>query len=259
MNSSAMLWCNGEQDRLDPNSLQGGIKKREEREIRTLMKLDNMFIIEFFGTFRYNGEMYIVTELCTHGTLNTLIDKHKCDQTSISNGEIWKYLIQIMLGLHELHTHSIVHFDIKPANIFLGEVNTIKIGDAGSAKELSEMHTHTMEASTTYQYSAPEFFANEQSRVLSYPFDLWSVGCVLYELRFLHPPFTAPDILNLATRIQSTDPDYPTGERDEFIGIIERLLDKNPETRMTMDEFFGLDVVQQKARQIGCQLPPRKN
>ena len=231
--------------------------EEQAREVRTLMNLNNMFITEFFGTFTHEGEFYIVTELCTHGTLKSLIDKHKSEHTSIPNGEIWKYVIQMMLGLHEFHTHSLVHFDIKPANIFLGEVNTIKIGDVGSAKELSVMHTHTANAFTTFQYSAPEFFGDVQTRKLSYGFDMWSVGCVLYELCFLHPPFTAPDIFNLAKSIKSTEPVYPSGERGEFIPIIKRLLEKNPETRMTMNEFFSDAVVQRRARQVGCQLPPR--
>ena len=233
--------------------------EEQEREIRTLMKLNNMFIIEFFGTFRHEGEFYIVTELCTHGTLKSLIDEHKSEHTSIPNGELWKYLIQMMLGLREFHTHSIVHFDIKPANIFLGEANTIKIGDVGSAKEFSEMHTHTSQASTTFQYSAPEFFGDEHTRLLSFPFDMWSVGCVLYELCFLRPPFNVRSMLNLARSITSTEPDYNEGEKEEFIPIIKRLLDKNPKTRMTMDEFFNDPVVRRRGRQVGSQLSPRRH
>ena len=242
-------------------SIKGGRRgpsEEQEREIRTLMKLDHPNIIQFFGTFRHAGEMYIVTELCTHGTLKSLIDQHKSEHTSIPNGEIWRYLFQMMLGLHELHTHSLVHFDIKPENIFLGEENTIKIGDVWSAKELSETHTHTMEASTTFRYKAPQFFGDVQTREPSYGLDMWSVGCVLYELCFLHP-FTTHDISSSATSIKSLEALDPTRERAEFILIIYRLLEKNPETRMTMDEFFSDAAVQRRARQFGYQLPPRKN
>ena len=121
------------------------------------------------------------------------------------------------------------------------------------------MHTHTSQASTTPLYSPPEYFGDEQTRVLSYPFDLWSVGCVLYELCFLHPPFNAPGTDELKRLIQQTEPDYPSGEKEEFIPIIKRLLDKKQETRMKMDEFFSDRVVQRRARQVGCQLPPKKD
>ena len=85
-------------------SVQGELPTEREREIRNLMKLNNMFIIHFFATFTHEGEFYVVPKLCTH---------------------------------------SIVHFDIKPENILVEEADTIKIGDMGSTKKLSEMHTHT--------------------------------------------------------------------------------------------------------------------
>ena len=121
------------------------------------------------------------------------------------------------------------------------------------------MHTHTVRASTTFLYSAPEFFVDVQTRKLSYEFDMWSVGCVLYELCFLHPPFNARGMFEIMRLVHQTEPVYPSGEKEEFIPIIKRLLDKNPKTRMTMNEFFRDDVVQRRARQLGYILPRRKN
>ena len=222
-----------------------------EQTINSLAKLHVSFIIQFFGTFTHEGMFYIVSELCTHGTLKSLIDKYRSERCSIPDKIIWQFLIQIMLGLHHLHAHSFIHTNIIPSNLFLSDADTIKIGGLASKPFLSQK----AEAIVLSLYSPPEYLTDLP--LISYQSDMWNVGCVLYELCFLRRPFDTGGMFELMRQILQTEPDYPSGEREEFIPIIKRLLDKNQDTRMTMDEFFSDAVVQQRARQVGYILPPR--
>ena len=96
-----------------------------------------------------------------------------------------------MEGLAKLHEANIIHRDIKPANIFFHS-KLAKIGDLNVAKHLVDPFTVT-QTGTPY-YASPEVWNEEP---YNYKSDIWSLGCVLYEMAMLRPPFRAdtPDKL----------------------------------------------------------------
>ena len=98
--------------------------------------------------------------------------------------EIWDIAIKLLNGLFILHNMKIVHRDIKCANIFLGKDGSVKLGDLNVSKiaKLGLMQTQT---GTPY-YASPEVW---QDRPYDLKSDIWSVGCVLYEMCTLQPPF----------------------------------------------------------------------
>jgi len=84
-----------------------------------------------------------------------------------------------------LHDANIIHRDIKPANIFFHN-EVAKIGDLNVAKHLVDQFTVT-QTGTPY-YASPEVWNEEP---YNYKSDIWSLGCVLYEMTMLRPPFRA--------------------------------------------------------------------
>lgn len=115
---------------------------------------------------------------------------------------IWRMLAQLALGINDCHNRKegkIIHRDLKPGNIFLESIFNVKLGDFGLARILSE---HSNFATTNV--GTPFYMSPEQIEEAGYneKSDIWSLGCVIYELCNLHPPFQAANHLQLAMKIK---------------------------------------------------------
>lgn len=91
---------------------------------------------------------------------------------------------------------NIVHRDIKCANVFLTKDGVVKLGDLNVSKVANKglMHTQT---GTPY-YASPEVW---KDKPYDYKSDIWSLGCVLYEMITLLPPFTAQNMAGLSQKV----------------------------------------------------------
>jgi len=107
---------------------------------------------------------------------------------SLEEPKIWKFFIEMCLGLHYLHSFKILHRDIKTINMFLGRGNQIKIGDLGVAKLLSQTNNMAHTIVGTPYYLSPELC---EEKPYNHKSDIWSLGCVLYELCSFRHPFEA--------------------------------------------------------------------
>jgi NIMA (never in mitosis gene a)-related kinase len=98
-----------------------------------------------------------------------------------------------------MHSRNVLHRDIKAKNVFLTGKNHVRLGDLGCAKLLKAGMART-QIGTPY-YMSPEIWSNKPYDVKS---DVWAVGCLLYELAMLQPPFIANDMNGLALKIKTT-------------------------------------------------------
>ena len=96
---------------------------------------------------------------------------------------VWRVAHDILNGLNEIHEAKIIHRDIKPANVFFND-GKAQLGDLNVSKHLKDPFTVT-QTGTPY-YASPEVWSEEP---YNYKSDIWSVGCVLYEMIMLKPPF----------------------------------------------------------------------
>lgn len=117
----------------------------------------------------------------------------KKTKTKLSEQYIWYYFIQMVRGLKALHDLKIVHRDIKCANLFLTKDGRLTLGDLNVSKVAKGgmMHTQT---GTPY-YASPEVWKDKPYDNRS---DIWSLGCVLYEMITLLPPFRATSMAGLS-------------------------------------------------------------
>ena len=106
--------------------------------------------------------------------------------------EIWDITIKLVSGLLALHTMKIVHRDIKCANVFLCQDGSVKLGDLNVSK-IAKFGLMKTQTGTPY-YASPEVW---QDKPYDAKCDIWSLGCVIYELATLNPPFLAPDMNSL--------------------------------------------------------------
>lgn len=131
----------------------------------------------------------IVLEYANGGDLYNKIIDYKKKGSTMPEHEVWKIFIQIVKGLKALHDLKIVHRDIKCANIFLTKDNIVKLGDLNVSKVAKRGLLQT-QTGTPY-YASPEVWKDKPYDSKS---DIWSIGCVLYEMCALNPPFRANDM-----------------------------------------------------------------
>jgi NIMA (never in mitosis gene a)-related kinase 1/4/5 len=110
------------------------------------------------------------------GDLNKRIANHKETWQKIDEEEIWKAAYHILSGLHILHRNSILHRDMKSANIFICD-GVYKLGDLNVSKVNDNQHIMAQTQTGTPFYASPEIWRDEPYGMES---DIWSFGCILY-------------------------------------------------------------------------------
>jgi NIMA (never in mitosis gene a)-related kinase 1/4/5 len=100
-----------------------------------MAKLNNKYIVRMIESFTSDQKINIIMELCENGDLGLYLKKQMGRQ--LPETKIWKFFIEMCLGLVYLHSNRILHRDIKTINMFLTKDDSIKIGDLGVAKVLN--------------------------------------------------------------------------------------------------------------------------
>ncbi|XP_009072527.1 PREDICTED: serine/threonine-protein kinase Nek2 [Acanthisitta chloris] len=174
-------------------------------EVNLLRELRHPNIVRYYDRIidRSNTTLYIVMEYCDGGDLASLIARCSKERRFLEESFVLRVMTQLTLALKECHRRSdggvTVHRDLKPANVFLDGKQNVKLGDFGLARIL---HHDTSFAKTFV--GTPYYMSPEQMNYLSYneKSDIWSLGCLLYELCALLPPFTAYNQKELAEKIR---------------------------------------------------------
>ncbi|CAD6242202.1 unnamed protein product [Miscanthus lutarioriparius] len=144
-----------------------------EHEISLLSRLEHENIVQYFGTDKEGGKLYIFLELVTQGSLAALYQKYRLQDSQVS-----AYTRQILNGLHYLHQRNVLHRDIKCANILVDASGLVKLADFGLAKEMSILNQAKSSKGTVY-WMAPEV---AKAKPHGPPADIWSLGCTVLEM-----------------------------------------------------------------------------
>ncbi|XP_015212928.1 serine/threonine-protein kinase Nek10 isoform X3 [Lepisosteus oculatus] len=161
-------------------------------------QMNHVNIVRYCKTFLENDRLYIVMELIEGTPLGEHFNSLKEKQKQFTEERIWNIFIQICLALRYLHKEKrIVHRDLTPNNIMLGEKDRVTITDFGLAKQKQENSKLTSVVGTIL-YSCPEIVKSEPYGEKA---DVWAAGCILYQMVTLNPPFYSTNMLSLATKI----------------------------------------------------------
>lgn len=205
-------------------------------EISILKKVKHAHIVEFKDFQWDNTYIYLILEYCRGGDLSHFIRSKKRLPESVAQ----RFLQQLAKALQYLRSQSIAHMDLKPQNILLSSTSNpvLKLGDFGLSQYL---HTDSSASSLRGSplYMAPEILLKHHydARV-----DLWSIGIIIYECLFGQAPFSSHTFAELAEKIKSSNPiEIPYGAQvsDKCRELILGLLQRNPNKRMTFEEFFS--------------------
>ena len=176
-------------------------KKKIINEIKVLTSLKHPNIIQIKKAFydRPSNTFNIIMEFTSNGNLSNIINCAIKKRKYIKESFIWKILTQILVGLNYLHNKGIIHRDLRSCNIFLSNLGIFKIGGFNGFC-LVEKNKMIKEQIGTPLYTAPEIW-NDQP--YNYKCDIWSLGCIVYELATLSLPFTGDNLDVLYNNIMS--------------------------------------------------------
>eukprot|EP01147_Barroeca_monosierra_P002544 gene2544-5464_t len=186
----------------------GKMTEREKQmlvsEVNILRELRHENIVRYYDRIidRSRTTIYIVMEYCEGGDLASLIQKRKKSGNYFDENFIRKVFRQILLALQECHKRTdgkVMHRDLKPANIFLDKDHNAKLGDFGLARVLGNKTALAHTFVGTPYYMSPEQITE---RAYNEKSDMWSLGCIIYELAALRPPFDASCQASLARKIK---------------------------------------------------------
>ena len=228
-------------------------KENALNEIRILASLSHPNIIGYKEAFfdEDSKTLNIVMEFADDGDISKKIKYNLKNGLLFRENIIWNYLIQILEGLNYLHEKKIIHRDLKSANIFITKNGIIKIGDLNVSKinKLGMAYTQT---GTPY-YASPEIWIDKP---YDYKCDIWSLGCILYELCKLKPPFRGTSLKNLCKNIQEGvyEP-IPQIYSNELKSVIGMLLKTNPDQRPSTNLILGCDIIVKKIKELNLQNP----
>ena len=227
-------------------------KKEQENsvnEVRILASINHPNVIGYKEAFWDDDKsaLNIVMEYADDGDLHSKIEKMKKAGGYFKEPIIWSYAIQMIEGLKALHDKKIMHRDLKSANIFLvKDKHQCKLGDMNVSKVIKEKVLHT-QTGTPY-YASPEVWNDAP---YSYKSDLWSIGCVIYELCELKPPFQGKDLDELYENVCRGQPQrINTAYSEDLWKMILMLLQVDVNKRVDCNKFLNSELIKKKMQEM---------
>ena len=204
-------------------------------EIKIHRALHHQNIVQFHHFFENEEYVHILLELCTNQSLSELLRRRK----RIHELEAQCYLFQILTGIKYLHSHRVIHRDIKLGNIFISDKMEVKIGDLGLAAKLEYEGERKRTICGTPNYIAPEILEGKNGH--SYECDVWSFGVLIYTLLIGRPPFETKDVKTTYRRIKMNLYTFPENVEisPEAKSLISAILVIDYTKRPTLDQISG--------------------
>ena len=215
-------------------------------EVRLLASINHKNIISYKESFynEKNQTLNIILEYADDGDLQTKIISKKSSDNYFEEKTIWSIFIQMVKGLNELHNKKIIHRDLKSANIFLMKNGTCKLGDLNVSKVVENELLRTQTG--TPFFASPEIW---EDKPYSFKSDIWSIGCILYQMAALKMPFQGKSIKEVYHNLKNVNiPPLPENYSDDLMIMIKKLLKLDPEERPSTKEILDDEIIKNKMK-----------
>ena len=225
------------------------IKELFFNELKILLSLCHKNIISYKEAF-YDKEtktLNMVLEYIDGGDLSMKIREAKQRRLLFKEKIIWSIFIQILEGINYLHKKNIIHRDLKTSAIYLTKKGKVKIGGLSMGKNIEDFGMALTQIGTPY-FTAPEIW---EDKPYDYKCDIWSLGCILYELTTLQVPFLGLNMQELYQNIINLKyKPIPNIYSNELKEIIKILLNKNQIDRPSTTILLTNKIILKKMKEL---------
>lgn len=221
-------------------------RARLQREAQAVAALSHPNVVSVFDVGTHGDTFYVVSELLEGTNLRAQLRGR-----SLGIPQAIRYARQAAAALHAAHSKGIVHRDIKPENLFITTDGRLKVLDFGLAALMPQPDAATMVQQQrltapdtvlgTIGYMSPEQL---KARSVDHRTDIFSLGCVLFEMLGGRPPFLRVSNTATIAAILNEPPDYAplTDIPPDLIRVLQRSLAKEPQDRYQSAEEFAADL-----------------
>ena len=223
--------------RVDMRDMPRRKRDRCLREVQLLGNLRHPHVVEMLDSFLDDRTLIIVFEWAAGGDLKRLIRRRRQQGRLLDEPEVWSLFRPIADAVAHLHRHRVMHRDLKPANVLLTADGVVKVADLGLGRHFAD-DTNAVDS----KVGTPHYVSPEVVRGAPYDWsgDVWSLGCVFYELAALRSPFEAEGAHLHAVFRRIASGRYPTLPADRFSrpfrSLARRMLATEAGERPTAEE-----------------------
>lgn len=218
--------------------------KNESEVLRAVCTKRHPNICQYVHSFLHRKQLCIVMKYYEGGDLQTLINDRRRRGQPFPPDTVLDFLLQLCLGLKHIHGQKILHRDIKPSNIFVTKDNVLKIGDFGISKIMKSENSFAMTGIGTPYYLSPEKINGTPYGPKS---DMWSLGCLIYEMCTLKVPFRGSSMASLARHIvNDPTPQLPKKYGKFLQMVVNGLLTKEQARRPSAGRILRTSVMRSR-------------
>jgi NIMA (never in mitosis gene a)-related kinase len=175
------------------------------KEVEVMRRINHPNIVQFKEAFiSLRGNLSIVMAYCEGGDLSDVIKTCKQRGERLREARLLRIVVQTLLALQFMHSKKVYHRDLKPQNVLLASRDLVKLADFG----LSKVMEHTNAICHT-QVGTPYYMSPEICKNVAYDSgsDVWSLGCLVFELMELRVPFKGKTLVELMRDVLKTTPE----------------------------------------------------
>ena len=230
-------------------SLDKSEKQSAINEIKIVSSLSHPNINQFKEAFfdKLSKSLNIIFEFPQNGNLSNKINYAIKNGMYMEECVIWNVLVQILNGVNYLHKKGIIHRNLKSKNIFLNNQKLVKISDFEASCVVENNKMITGQVGTPF-FTAPEIWNEEP---YNYKCDIWSIGCIIYEMTSLTLPFKGDTIESLYENIISKNfkpiPDFYS---EDLKKIISFMLIFDPSERPSTDLLLNYPRIKEELAKV---------
>ncbi|XP_040272046.1 calcium/calmodulin-dependent protein kinase kinase 2 isoform X1 [Bufo bufo] len=220
----------------DGGSQAKGPIERVYQEIAILKKLDHPNVVKLIEVLDDPSEdhLYMVFELVKRGAVMDVPTTNP-----LTEDQARFYFQDLIKGIEFLHYQKIIHRDVKPSNLLVGEDGHIKIADFGVSNQFEGTDAFLSNTVGTPAFMAPETLSETHTIFSGKALDVWAMGVTLYCFVFGQCPFMDESILSLHGKIKNQVLEFPDQPEmsEDLKDLILKMLDKTPESRISVPDI----------------------
>lgn len=210
-------------------------------EVKLLATLKHPYIINYKESILQEGALCIIMDYAEGGDLSAAIKNNRRNKEFFDHDFVLKVFTQLVLALKYMHSKYILHRDIKSSNIFLCG-DRVCIGDFGISRLLRDTGAFAKTSIGTPFYLSPEICRNDEYNWTS---DIWSLGCILYEMLTNEVPFQSGNLAVLMEKITRADyAPLPETIPADFRHLVTFCLDPDSTSRPGAKELLAQPCIQ---------------